>query len=106
MPDNINRSKKEVTDLTVKTQKDLAILMNAYDRFQSDIEERFREEMREQDGKIDGLEDFYSLNMIVKRNAQMISNSLGMLKRLKDISEFNIEEMTDTEYKKIKELIE
>ena len=70
------------------------------------MEEKFREEVREQGGKMDGLEDFYRLNMVVKRNSQIISNTLGMINKVKDISGFNIEEITeDIENKNIKELV-
>jgi hypothetical protein len=102
---DLNNIKKQITDLTNKAQSDLSNLLDAYGSMQEDVETRFRTEQREQGGRMDGLEDFYSLNLLVKRNLQTVSNTVGMLKRLRDISGFDISEITDLEYKKIKEIV-
>ena len=105
MPD-LNKIKDDANTLTKKIRTDLETLGKIYSDFNSEVESRFKDEFREQKGKIDGLEDFYSLKLIVNRNSQSINNALGIISKLKNISDFNISEMSEKlEEKKIKELI-
>ena len=105
MPD-INKIKDDVDTLTKKIKTDLGTLGRIYSDFSSEVESRFKDEFREQKGKMDGLEDFYSLKLIVNRNSQSINNALGIISRLKNVSDFNISELADkSEDKNIKELI-
>ena len=102
---NLDKIKKDASTVS-KVQESIKVLLTTYSQFQTSLEEKFREEVREQSGKMDGLEDFYRLNMVVKRNSQIISNTLGMINKVKDISDFNIEEISDEiDNKKIKELV-
>jgi hypothetical protein len=103
---NLDKIKKDASSLSEKVKESIKVLLTTYSQFQISLEEKFREEVREQGGKMEGLEDFYRLNMLVKRNSQIISNALGMINKVKDVSGFDIEEITDTvENNKIKELV-
>jgi hypothetical protein len=98
--DNIQR---EVSNKTKKVQKDIKELFSLYRSFQSEIESRFREEINEQGGRLEGLEDFYSFSLITKRNMQNIGNTLALISRVKDVSGYDITEETSTPVIKDKE---
>jgi hypothetical protein len=102
---DLNKIKNEVSSATKKVLGDLKLLSRKYKEFQAEIDARFREELREQHGKMDGLEDFYGLNLYVKRNSQNVNNAFGMLTRLTDVSTFNISEINDLEDKRIRDLV-
>jgi hypothetical protein len=100
---DLNNIKNEVSISTKKVLEDLKELSKRYSEFQREVDSRFRDELRDQNGKIDGLEDFYGLNLLVKRNCQNISNAYSIISRLKDVSEFNISEISE-EKKQIAEI--
>lgn len=87
----------EVCALTTKSKKDLAAIAKLYQSLSKEIEKRFREELREQHNRMDGLEDFYQLSLLVKKNAQFSVNVLGMLSKLSDISGYDISEEIEKE---------
>ena len=102
-PDNM---KREVSELTRDVQKQLKELLGLYKSFQDEIEVRFREELREQEGELAGLEDFYGLNLYIRRNTQNVSSALTLLSRMKDISGFDISEAPEKAIeKKVKKLV-
>ena len=103
---NLDKIKKDASVLSEKVKEAIKVLLTTYSQFQTSLEEKFREEVREQGGKMDGLEDFYRLNMVVKRNSQIISTTLGMFNKIKDVSGFDIEEISEEiDNKNIKELV-
>lgn len=102
---DLNNIKDEVTVATKKVLEDLKVLSRKYLEFQKEIESKFRDELRGQNGKIDGLDDFYSLNLIVKRNSQNISNAFSIVSKLKDVSSFNIDEISETDNKVLAEIL-
>lgn len=102
---DLNKIKNEVSSATKKVLGDLKLLSGKYKEFQAEIDARFKEELREQHGNLKGLEDFYSLNVSIKRNNQHVNNAFGLLNRLTDVSSFNISEINDLEDKRIKELV-
>jgi len=85
----------DVAELTNKIERELKDLTGLYAAFNKEIELMFKEELSLQDGKMEGLEDFYGLKIIVGRNNQNVNNALGMLSRIRDISSFNISEIAD-----------
>jgi hypothetical protein len=105
MPD-LDYMGKNVIGLTKKIQKDLKELLGLYKKFQGEIETRFREELQEQNGKMDGLEDFYGLNLLLKRNFQNVGNSNTLMSRLKDFSGFDISETDESPKKKEEKEVE
>jgi len=106
---NLDSIQSEVLNKTKKIQRELKELFGLYRDFQSEIESRFREELKSQDGKIEGLEDFYSFSLTLKRNMQNIGNSASLMARIKDVSGYNIEEELQEPVKniekKVKEII-
>jgi len=106
---NLDGIQSEVLNKTKKIQRELKELFGLYRDFQSEIENRFREELRDQGGKIEGLEDFHSFSLTLKRNMQNIGNSASIMARIKDVSGYNIEEELQEPKakieKKVKELI-
>jgi hypothetical protein len=94
MPDP-NKMRDSISTKTNKIRKDMGALSAQYQDLSKEIHRRFREELREQKGSMDGLEDFYQLSMLVKRNAQVANHMLGMLSKLTDISGYNITEETE-----------
>lgn len=103
---NPNRLRNEISNLTKKVSKDILLLAKHYKNLNKDIESRFRDEVREQNGKIDGLEDFYQLNMLIKRNAQIVSRTHSMLMKLHNIENFQIDIEKDEIEDLVKELTE
>lgn len=101
---DLNNIKNEVTAATKKVLEDLKALTWKYAEFQKEIESKFRDELRSQNGKIDGLDDFYSLNLIVKRNSQNVNNAFSIVSKLKDVSSFNIDEISEADNKKLEEI--
>jgi hypothetical protein len=101
-----NYMRNEVSELTRKIQKQLKELLGMYKNFHDEIETRFREELREQEGELAGLEDFYGLSLSIKRNTQNVGNALTLMSRLKDLSGFDISETPEKSVEKqIKELV-
>lgn len=103
MPDP-NKMRDSISSTTKKIKKDMGALAAQYQDLSKEIHRRFRDELREQNGSMDGLEDFYQLSMLVKRNAQVANHMLGMLSKLTDISGYNITE--ETEKDDVENLIE
>lgn len=102
---DLNNIKDEVSVATKKVLEGLKVLSRKYVEFQKEIESKFRDELRGQNGKIDGLDDFYSLNLIVKRNSQNISNAFSIISKLRDVSSFNIDEISETDNKVLAEIL-
>lgn len=94
MPDP-NKMRDNISALLRKLRRDAGNLSAQYNNLSDEVQKRFRDELREQKGSMDGLEDFYQLSVLVKRNAQISGNVLGMLSKLSDISSFDITEEID-----------
>lgn len=104
MPDP-NKMRDGINSLSKKIKRDVGALAAQYGDFANEVNRRFREELREQKGKMDGLEDFYQLTMLVKRNAQVANHVLGMMSKMTDVSSYDISEETDKK-DEVEELIE
>lgn len=88
----VNKMISDVSSLSKKVAKDLTTLTHVYHMLFDDINHRFKEELVRQNGKIDGLEDFYSLLITLKGDKTKVRNALSLLGGLKDISQFNVSE--------------
>ncbi len=88
----VNKMISDVSSLSKKIAKDLDTLSSVYHRLFDDINHRFKEELLRQNGKINGLEDFYSLVILLKGDKTKVRNALSILGGLKDISQFNVSE--------------
>ena len=104
MPDP-NKMRDKIDNLSKKIKQDVGALAAQYGNLSGEVNKRFRDELREQKGKMDGLEDFYQLSILVKRNAQVVNHVLGMLSKVTDISSFDISEEVEKK-DEVEELIE
>ena len=71
-----------------------------YGKLLDEVQSSFRKELKDNNGKIAGLEDFYSLFMAVKKDSASVRNSLGCIKKTSDLSKYDIEE-SDKDLKEI-----
>lgn len=103
MPD-VNKIIADVTSIGKRSLKDLRTMVEAYEILVKEVDSTFKEEIRFQDGKSDGLEDFYALLVSIKKNKISIINAMTLIERLKNISDFNISEETiEKVHKEVKE---
>lgn len=94
---DMNKTRDDITNILKKIKRDMSTLCGLYDNLSNEIEKSFREELGEQKGSIEGLEDFYQLTISIKRNAMIVKNSAGLLNKMKNISNYNITEETEHE---------
>lgn len=102
MPD-LNKTLKTASSLQKKLLEDLVTLNKMYDDAASEINGRFRDEYQRNSGNMNGLEDFFMLNTIVKKNGMSIRNALNLVKRMKNVEGFEISEenLEDAELEEI-----
>lgn len=94
---DINKTMKSISTIRGKIVKDLIKMVGMYEEVSSDVQKRFNDEFKTT-GSMNGLEDFYMLNQILKKNAISTKNSLTLLNKMRDISGFNVtEEEVDEE---------
>lgn len=94
MPD-ANQTIKKITALKEKIKKDLSGLSNLYGSLKNEIDKKFRDELTHQKGDYSGLEDFYALVMMIKKDTSTASGALNIVKRLNDISKFDVSDIED-----------
>lgn len=92
---DLNRVIRDITALKKKIQKDLTTLVGKYTELRKDIDDKFNSELALQKGNYEGLEDFYALVMMARKDASSISGVLGLFKRLNDISDFDVSDIED-----------
>ena len=92
---DLNRVIKDITSLKKKIQKDLATLVGKYTELRKEVDDKFNSELAMQKGNYEGLEDFYALVMMTRKDTSSISGVLGLFKRLNDLSGFNISDIED-----------
>lgn len=99
---NLNERKNEINELRKKILRDLQELASMSGKLSDDFDARFREEYREVGG-LEGLEDFYMLNQVLKKNAQSANNAHAVLKRMRDMTNYDINE-EDVEEAQLEEI--
>ncbi|MBD3261444.1 MAG: hypothetical protein GF334_07150 [Candidatus Altiarchaeales archaeon] len=97
---NLNERKNEINERRRKILKDLQDLSSMSGKLSDDFDARFREEYRETGG-LEGLEDFYTLNQVLKKNAQSAKSAYAILKRMRDMTNYDINEEEDVDLKEI-----
>ena len=105
---DLNTSVTKVTALKEKIKKDVSTLISLYSDLKKEIDHKFKEELKLQKGDYNGLEDFYALVMMLKKDTQTSVGVLSLLKRLNDLSGFSISEIEDKieDTKKLEDLFE
>lgn len=89
---NLNKISSDVVSLRKKVLKDAKTLLQMYSEFENDLGHKFRREVASSKGALEGLEDFRSLHVMVKRNRRSAQSALNILTRMKDIGVYRIEE--------------
>lgn len=90
----LNNSMRNVVSLTDKACQDMAALTKEYQALSDDIKTKLKEEVAYL-GSFDGLEVFNNLNRTVQRNLGSIKNAYYLLKRMRDISGFDVSEIEE-----------
>jgi len=90
-----NGTIKKISSLREKIIKDVGALSGLYASLKNEIDKRFRDELGKQKGDYSGLEDFYALVMLIKKDANTSSGVSNLLKRFNDLSRFNVSEIED-----------
>ena len=99
---DLNKIISDASSLHKKIKKDLRQLAAVYETLTKDVNRTFREELRYQNGKIEGLEDFYSLLLASKKNSKNAVYALRLVEEAKDLSGFNVsEEAIEKAFKKV-----
>lgn len=103
---NINDKVVKVKNLKKKILKDSENLLQVYGDLSKEINSRFREEFREK-GSMSGLEDFYMLNNIMKKNLNSVKNICALMKRMQNIGDYEISEIEEKiEENMVKEILQ
>jgi hypothetical protein len=90
-----NQSISKITFLKERIKKELATLTGLYLSLRDEIDSKFKEELRNQKGDYSGLEDFYALVMMIKKDANTSAGALNLIRRLNDVSDFNVSDIQD-----------
>jgi esterase/lipase len=89
---NINNIIKESMGKRLQLIKELDSTFKLYANMYEDVQNKFREEVRNNNGSMTGLEDFYTLYMKLKKDLTSIKNAMVCVRRTSDLSEFNVSE--------------
>jgi hypothetical protein len=82
----------EATDILSDVKGKMHKILEIYAELESDVNNRFREEYSKNDGKIDGLEDFYMLRNVIRKNNIGLKNAFTILSRMQNLKGFDISE--------------
>ena len=102
---DINKTIGDIASLKIKILGDLQILSSMLSKTSSDMDSRFREEFIRQNGKVDGLEDLYTLNRILKKNSMFAKNAHTMLVKMSNTNGYEVSEDYSSD-KEIQEIFE
>lgn len=91
---DVNNSMKSVSSLSKSIEKDLGELLKVYAGLSDTIKAKLREEVAYNDS-FEGLETFSALNNTVKRNLGSVRSSFQLIKKLRDLSVFNVSEIEE-----------
>lgn len=96
MPD-LNKMINDLSIIQKKTVKDLNEMFRIYKNLEHDVSQKFKDEVQNNKGSINGLEDFRSLTYMCKKNLMSVKNAHTLILRLKDISKFDISEESEAD---------
>ena len=102
MPD-INKILKTAFVLQKKVQADLENLYGMFESATKDVNGRFRDEYQRNNGNMIGLEDFFMLNTLLKKNSISVRNALNLIRKMRAMDGYNIseEQIEDKELEEI-----
>ena len=86
----INSLATRSLEIHKKAENTLKELYGVYQELNKISHAVFNEQLLENKGKINGLEDFYQMVQTIKKHSQLVGSSLGILVKVADISDFKI----------------
>ena len=89
---NLNQITRDATVLRGKVLKDLETLTKMYGELEGSVADKFRDEYSKNAGSLNGLEDFYMFNSIVKKNRIAVKNAYALLKRMRGVDGYEVDE--------------
>lgn len=89
---DLNNTLNNIRDLRKKVLGDLASLLEMHAKAADDVQERYRMEYQQNGGSVEGLEDFYALNNIMRKNNFNIRNAHALVNRMMNTEGFDISE--------------
>lgn len=92
---DLNNITSNITALRGKLLGDISSLIRMYGELEDTVRSRFRDEYERNAGSSNGLEDFYMLNSVVKKNHIAVKNAHSIIKRMADLSKYDISETTE-----------
>jgi hypothetical protein len=89
---DINKMISDAIAMRKGVLKSLNDYMMLYHNMDEEIHHRFNEELRRNNSKMAGLEDFHSLTYKCRKNFITIKSACNLLLRMSDLSGFDIQE--------------
>jgi len=90
----VNNLMKEVSSSAKRVEKDLESFMKSYQSLSDLLKKKLREEMS-YTGSYEGLDIFNALNTTTLKNLNSVKNAYHLIKRLRDLSDFNVSEIEE-----------
>jgi hypothetical protein len=103
---DLDKILKDIEVIRKSILPQLKKLDNLYTKLKEELNDKFKEEYREQRGDLRGLEDFYSLLVAVKKDVMVVKGTTNLIKKLNNLSEYNVSEESIEEAKEEAELEE
>ena len=91
---DVNSMMKAVSSKAKKIQKDMEGLSKEYIELNALLKKKMRDEVS-YSGSYEGLEMFNALNNTVSKNSGSVRNALYLIKKLGDLSGFNVSEIEE-----------
>lgn len=89
---DVNKAIAALSAKKKKILKDLEEMAGAYGKLEADMRRRYKDEISYNKGSTEGLEDFYMLNALIRRNGMAVKNAAGLIGKMKDMSGYEISE--------------
>ena len=83
---------KQITESRKAVLAQLEKFVTLQSEVSEEVADKFKEEYQQNKGEMAGLEDFYMLNNILKRNTSSVKNACELIRRMKSISGFDVSE--------------
>lgn len=89
MPD-LNRQLNDISSLRKKVMRDLEKMSAMCARTSAQLNQQFRSTFTRRKGAVDGMEDLYLLNTIMKKNSMSARNALAVIKRMRNTDGYDL----------------
>ena len=98
MPD-LDKQMNDISSLRVKVTRDLEKLSAMCLQVSTQLNQKFRNSFVVRKGSVDGMEDLYILNNIMKKNSMSARSALAVLKRMRSTGGYDVPTEEDLESK-------